>query len=457
MTIAQSFRRIGAGLLLFLAGVAVAAAAEPIRLSLEEAIRLALAPEKQPRLQLAAEAERVAESQVQQLRARTALHLEAGIDERVLRFDLRSIGVDFPSVSPFVANVEIPTVVGPFTVMDARVRATKSLVNRAAAREVQAAEESVESVRTQGKALAGQIIAETARAYFNALRAKSEADLAGENVRLSEQSVSLANERRSRGMVTGSEVRHANLDLAGARQTLFAAQTAYASAALQLVAAIGLPLDSTVELTDQPVYRRDDLRLDEAIQKALASRPELAAAGIEVEGLRKKEQAIAAQSLPTLAVFADAGELTVAPTPAGDSTIVSTPTYTAGFEFSVPILDGHHRSSQLAEIESQIRQAKIRQQQTRRQIELQVRLAFESLQAAARQTELAEQTSSLAQQDSGETRARYQAGEASGIDLAAAEARAFQSRHDYLMAVYQHEVARIALAEATGDVAGMKW
>jgi outer membrane protein TolC len=71
--------------------------------------------------------------------------------------------------------------------------------------------------------------------------------------------------------------------------------------------------------------------------------------------------------------------------------------------------------------------------------------------------DLAQQKSALAGEDSDETRARYAAGEASGIELTEAQAGMLRSRHDYILAVYQHEVARIALAEATGDIVGMKW
>jgi outer membrane protein TolC len=444
-------------LLCVASSVAICSAAEPLKLSLQEAIRLALLPAGQAKLQLAAEAERVAEIKVKTMRSGSALQLDAGIGDRVLRFDLRSIGVEIPEVSPFVANVQFPQVVGPFTVLDSRVRASKSVVNRAAARQVQAAQESVESVKTQSKAVVTQITADTARAYLTALRAKSEADLAAQGVKLSEERVNLAEERRTQGLVTGSEVRRANLDLSEARQAVLAAETSYRSAVLQLVALIGIPLDTEVELTGQPVYRAESPNLNEAIQTALKSRSELAVADLDVEGLRLNERAVEAQSLPTLGVFADGGALTVGPTPAGDNAIVSSPTYTAGFELRVPILDGHRRASQRAEIESQIRQANIRQQAARRQIEVQVRLAFESLDAAARQVELAEQKSSLAEADSVETRGRYDAGQASGVELAEAQARVSRSRHDSILAVYQHEVARIALAEATGTVVGMQW
>jgi outer membrane protein TolC len=437
--------------------VALCCAAEPLKLSLQEAIRLALLPAGQAKLQLAAEAERVAEIKVKTMRSASALQLDAGIGDRVLRFDLRSIGVEIPEVSPFVANVQFPQVVGPFTVLDSRVRASKSVVNRAAARQVQAAQESVESVKTQSKAVVSQITADTVRAYLTALRAKSEADLAIQGVKLSQERVSLAEERRTQGLVTGGEVRRANLDLSEARQTVLAAQTSYRSAVLQLVAAIGIPLDTEVELTGQPVYRPESPNLNDAIQAALKSRSELAVADLDVEGLRLNERAVEAQSLPTLGVFADGGALTVGPTPAGDNAIVSSPTYTAGFQFTMPILDGHRRASQRAEIESQIRQANIKQQAARRQIEVQVRLAFEALDAAARQVDLAEQKSSLAEADSGETRARYDAGEASGVELGEAQSRLTRSQHDYILAVYQHEVARVAFAEATGAVVGMQW
>jgi outer membrane protein len=435
----------------------VSCAAEVVRLSLKEAIRLALLPAGQARLQLAAEAEKLAESHVRQARSATLLHVDAEISDRVLRFDLRSIGVDIPQVSPFVANIEFPTVVGPFTVLGTEVQASKSIINRPAAYQVQAARESVESSKTQTKAVANQITAETARAYFDALRAKSETDLASENVKLSQGRLSLAVERRANGLVTGSEVRHANLDVAEAGQKLYAAQTAYRNAALQLVALIGLPLDTEVELTDEPVYHAESSNLAEAIQTALRSRTEMETGDLDAQSLRLQEQSIAAEALPTLGVFADAGAVTVAPTPSGDANVISTPTYTAGFEFRLPILDGHRRAGQRQEIEAQIREAKIRQAATKRQIELQVRVAFESLQSTARQVQLAEQIAVLAEGDSEETRARYQEGEASGLELADAQARAYRSKHDYLTAVYQHELSRVALAEATGAIAATNW
>ena len=55
----------------------------------------------------------MAEIHVKEVRAATALHVDAGISDRVLRFDLRSIGVEIPEVSPFVANVQFPRWWGP--------------------------------------------------------------------------------------------------------------------------------------------------------------------------------------------------------------------------------------------------------------------------------------------------------------------------------------------------------
>jgi outer membrane protein TolC len=433
------------------------AAADILKLSLREAIRLALLPADQARVQLALEAEKVAESQIRQARSAGAIHVDAGMSDRVMRFDLRSIGIDIPEVSPFVANVQFPAVVGPFTVLDSRVRVSKSIMNPAATRQVRAVEEKAEAARSQTKAVSAQVSAETARAYFSALRAQSDADLAAGNVKLAEARVGRANERKAQGLVTGGEVRRAELDVAEARQLLLTAETSGRRAILELLALIGAPLDTRVELTEQPMYHNDEPVLDDAIQAALRSRPEIELAGFETQALRLNERALSAQALPTLAVFVDAGAMTVAPTPTGNNAIVATPTYTAGFEFRVALLDGHRRDGQRAEIESQLRQAEVRQHAARRQIEVQVRLAFDSLQSSARQVELARQRVSLAEADSLETRARYDAGEASGIDLAEAQSRAIRSRHDHVTALYQHELARISLAEATGAIGEMKW
>jgi outer membrane protein TolC len=437
--------------------VQVGAAAEILQLSLREAIRLALDPAGQARLQLAAEAEKIAQIHVKQARSATALQVDAGISDRVLRFDLRDIGVDIPQVSPFVSNVEFPTVVGPFSVLDSRVRANKSIWNKAAARDVAAARESLELAKTQTRAAANQIAAEAARAYLGALEARSEAELAAENVKWAQDRLNLARERRANGLITGMEVRRADLDVAEAQAALLAAQSTYRSALIQLAGVIGIPLDTRVELTEAPEFHNDNPGLEKALQTAFQSRPELEVAAQEAESLRLHERSIAAEALPTLAVFGDAGAVTVAPMPTGETAIISTPVYTAGFDFRVPILDGHRRAGQREEVESQIREANVRQMAARRQIEVEVRVALESLESAARQVELAEERMELAQADSEETRSRYEAREASGVELAEAQARVYRSRHDYIAAVSQHEAARIALAEATGSVADLTW
>ena len=81
---------------------------------------------------------------------------------------------------------------------------------------------------------------------------------------------------------------------------------------------------------------------------------------------------------PSLAAFGDYGTI-------GSAPIGAQPTRTYGLSLNVPLFDGGRRDARRAESFSQYRQEKLRTHDLEDQIELEVRLALESLRAAAGQ------------------------------------------------------------------------
>jgi outer membrane protein TolC len=104
-----------------------------------------------------------------------------------------------------------------------------------------------------------------------------------------------------------------------------------------------------------------------------------------------------------------------------------------------------------------MRQQEIRQRDLRRQIELNVRMAFSSLVESRQQLELAAENAKAADLDLTEIRANHSAGNSSALEVREAEARKAQAEDGQIAALYQNTLARLALAEAIGSVSSLDW
>src|SRR5437667_34322 len=85
-----------------------------LELSLKKAVEIALSPEGSTRLQLAQEALQQTEARQDQARAALLPDLEGQISDQNQTRNLAALGIQFPSLPGF----HIPTVVGPFNVLD---------------------------------------------------------------------------------------------------------------------------------------------------------------------------------------------------------------------------------------------------------------------------------------------------------------------------------------------------
>jgi outer membrane protein TolC len=113
-----------------------------------------------------------------------------------------------------------------------------------------------------------------------------------------------------------------------------------------------------------------------------------------------------------------------------------------------PSSNESNRSDALAEIHRQELQAG----EMRRQIELDVRRAYENLRLAARQIETTEQIVRLADDELAHAQRSYEAGLLPGIEIVEAQTRLARSRDDRVAALYRRGVAMVELVAGMGTV-----
>jgi outer membrane protein len=422
---------------------AVASAQSPLPLSMKRAVEIALAPDGSTRVALAQESIQQAEQKVVQARSAFLPNLDASVQDRRQTSNLQAFGFHFSLPIP---GFSLPTIVGPFSVLDTRAMAQYSLLNLSDIRNYQASKAALAAVKLDNETTRNQVSDDTAHAYLACLRADAVRDTARANVDLAQALLDLARRAQTAGTGTGIEVTRAEVQLANNRQLLIRAENERTRTVLQLLKVMGLHLDAPVELTDQLLYKPFDPASTEALlEQAHKVRPELKTQAQREEAARLGLNAVKSERLPTVGAFADYGAI-------GSDVIASRATYMYGVSLKVPVFDGGRRGARREEGFSQYRQEQIRTRDVGQQIELQVRVALEALRSAGAEVDAAREGQTLAENELAQARRRYEAGVGTSIEVTDAQTRLQRARDNQVAALYNYNVARLDLATATGTI-----
>jgi outer membrane protein TolC len=119
------------------------------------------------------------------------------------------------------------------------------------------------------------------------------------------------------------------------------------------------------------------------------------------------------------------------------------------------VFDGGRRDARRAETASQMREERIRTADLKDQIDLDVRLALDSLRSADDQVKTAEEGLGLSEQELAQAERRYKAGVANSVEVTDAQTRLSRARDNRIEALYNYNVARIDLGTAMGTIDSM--
>ena len=121
-----------------------------------------------------------------------------------------------------------------------------------------------------------------------------------------------------------------------------------------------------------------------------------------------------------------------------------------GVQVSVPLFDGGRRSAHAKTTGSQLRQTELHAKDVRDQIELEVRVAFDTLASARDQLTTAEQALQLAQEELDLSRLRYEAQVTTQIDVISAQAELAAARSRRVNALFAVKSGEIEYRRALG-------
>ncbi len=408
-------------------------------LSLGDAVRKAAGAA--PAVQIAHLQVDAAQGQVREARSALLPSLEgtAGWINRSFNKNSLGINLNFPGVS-------IPDLIGPFDTYDARFQVHQALLDLPSVLRLRATASAAAATDAQQDVSEEAAAQRAAAAYLQAARGKAAVQARQADVALARELVDLAESEVQAGTGTGIDVTRARTQLLTAEGQEQVAENQAEQAQIALARALGADPTTRFALTDS-LAALDDLPVptahDSALSAALRARPELLAARAVADAARQARRSIASERLPRLDLLADYG--------LNGPTVGNTiRTGELGVNFTVPLLDGFRREARLSEQDAAIKQADIRDADTRQQVQADVESALLDLRSGRQQLDIARQRLDLAQQELQQARDRFTSGVAGNIEVIEAQSSLIRARDADIDARYATALARVSLAHAVG-------
>ena len=147
--------------------------------------------------------------------------------------------------------------------------------------------------------------------------------------------------------------------------------------------------------------------------------------------------------MPVVSFTGDYGDL-------GTTPAHSHGTYTATGQVSAPILQVAKTRGDALVADAQVDQTKAKLSDEVQQVNADVHDAILDIQSAAKLVEAAKSNADLAREALSEAQQRFKAGVADSLPVSQALTTSEQANDQYISALYQHNVAKLALARALG-------
>ena len=310
-----------------------------------------------------------------------------------------------------------------------------------------------------------------ASAFYGALLAERQTGILTKSVERTQATVDETKQRVERGVVAQFDLLTAEVELANLQTNLARANNSAAKALDDLRLVVGLPANRTLKPKGELTL--DGVAIDvptdrEAVELAFASRPDLKQAELMVEAQRIQESATWGRYLPKINAVANLAYSGSIPDDrtailnSSDPFRLSTTTnavFSDSFWFSSvsvgatiewAIFEGFEVTEQRARDRVATMKAKVQLEQALASVELEVQQALRELKTARQQIESQKRNRERAELNYEHAQVRVREGVSSQFELRQASQQLDESRFNYLQAVHDFLVARIAYLVAVG-------
>jgi outer membrane protein TolC len=368
-------------------------------------------------------------------------NVKARISETQLKINLQAFGFGSSFGSAFG---DVPPVVGPFNVFDARVYLSQAILDFGALNHTKSESHNVNAAQYTLRGARDLVVWVAGTLYLQALAADARVESARAQQQTAQTLYNQALDLKQNGIVAGIDVLRSEVQLNVQTNRATTAASDAEKAKLQLARVLGLPLGQNFVLDPAlPELPDPDLTLEQAIERAYQTRADYQAALEHVRAAEAARQAVVGEALPALRLNADFGDIGLSPSN-------SHGTFSVAGAVDIPIFQGGRTKGRLLEADADLRSRRNEAEDLKASIYYEVRTAYLDLQATTDQLQVATKGRDLAGQQLTQSRDRFAAGVASNIEIVQAQETVAIANEQYISALYGYDLAKGALIRGVG-------
>ena len=432
----MTWMKRGVPLFLALAWGCLAQDTAPLKLTLKDAVALAL--KQNPQVILANL--QVSQSQQDRQIARSALfpQVHGTLSEAVNRVNLQAaIGLSFPGFAQHV---------GPFEVFQGGVGFDAPVFDLTLWRRYKSSQMGVDSRRAQEASVREDSVMLVVSQYLGCQRAAAEVEAAQSRAGLAQAIFEQSADLQKNGVGTGIDTLRGNVQLQNEKQRVIVARTQLETSLYGLARLLNVDPRRPLEIADQVnFFDTPEVSLDQTLDKAYAARPELLALRNEEQRAVLEARIAGDQRLPKFTVTGFWMQQGLTP-----ASII--PVYQYQGSLVLPLFTGGRIQAERAKANIAIRQLQQREQELRNRIALEVKTAVAQVDAARNEVTVANLGIQLAHQEVDQARDRFQAGVTNNLEVITAQDELARANDNQIAALYRYNQARASLAYAVGQM-----
>ena len=389
-----------------------------------------------------AQAARQTSAQVTVARSALLPNINGNLSETVEQTNLAAMGLRIG-----VPGFRIPSVVGPFNYFALQASLSQTVANMTALQNYRSAQATARASQFSLQNARDLITLAVGGAYLQVLAAQARVDAAQAQLDTANAVFHQSSEQHRQGVLSQLNVDQSQVRTFIQQQQMITLRNDLAKQKINLARLTGLAPNAGYTLTDSfPFSPATVESVDAAVAQALQQRADLKAAQSQVEAAAKALSAARAERLPSVAV---SGNYQVI----GTNPAQSHGAFNVVGSLSIPLWQGGRTAGDIAQAEAVLAQRQAELDDTRGQIEAEVRQACLDLDAAAGQVEVARKNLQVAGETLEMTRARMEAGVINTLEVVQAQQTVASGQLDLIDSVFAHNLAKLSLARALGHAA----
>ena len=409
---------------------------EPVKLTLEQSVALALKQNTTAQIAILTAAEAEQDKNI----SRAALLPDAAlqVSDAARRQNLETgFGTSIPG---------IPQHIGPFQVFNAGVAFGSPVFDLTLWRRYQAAKELAGAEKATSFSTREQVILLVVSQYIGSLRAVANVTASKSRVELAQALYDQAADLQKEGVGTGIDTLRANVELQNEKQSLIQAENDRDSSLYVLSRLLNLDPRQKIELADSlSFFDTPQPEMEPSIDAALTERNEWKSLAEQIKAAQHQKQASQAERLPSLRFDGNWAYQ-------GTSTNNGIPVYTYQAGINMPLFTGGRIHAEIVKADLQIRVLEQQKADLRNSIALDVKTALLNLESARNEVQVANLGVQLAKEEVDQARDRFKAGVANNIEVIQAQDALARANDNQIIALYRFNQARADYARGIGQM-----